>query len=185
MDQSKQGVAPRTCLSKLPLKPRPVGPPSNGRSMGPPVKGRPMGPPSAQGRRNFSGPPTSGSPAPRSMVPAPLSPVMNGRVSPATGSPQLRQGPRQRARTVSNPAAGPQLQPQAMSPIPASPKPMVVDTRPRSNSMDQAADEKPIAPAALTPLMMFTPAPGGNTEPASPSVGSSVPARKPVPGQAL
>ena len=39
MDRSQQGVAPRTCLSKMPVKPR--GPPSNG-SNGP--AGTPHGP---------------------------------------------------------------------------------------------------------------------------------------------
>ncbi|KAK5727964.1 hypothetical protein LTR17_012271 [Elasticomyces elasticus] len=52
MDRSQQGVVPRTCLSKLPVKPRPQGPPqgSNGRPispMGPPAPGmtpRPLTP---------------------------------------------------------------------------------------------------------------------------------------------
>ncbi|KXL44812.1 hypothetical protein M433DRAFT_771 [Acidomyces richmondensis BFW] len=55
MDRSQQGVAPRTCLSKLPVKPRPQGPPP----MGP--NGRPMTP---------TGPP--------GMMPRPLTPS-NGR----------------------------------------------------------------------------------------------------------
>jgi hypothetical protein len=47
LDQSQQGVAPRTCLSTRPVKPRPAGPAGNGpplpamrgsgRSLGPPV----------------------------------------------------------------------------------------------------------------------------------------------------
>ena len=36
MDRSQQGVVPRTCLSKLPVKPRPQqGPPQNGRPVSP------------------------------------------------------------------------------------------------------------------------------------------------------
>ncbi|KAK5115209.1 hypothetical protein LTR85_009967 [Meristemomyces frigidus] len=54
MDRSQQGVTPRTCLSKLPVKPRPQGPPSNG------ANARPMTP---------TGPP--------GMMPRPLTP--NGR----------------------------------------------------------------------------------------------------------
>lgn len=45
MDRSQQGVAPRTCLSKAPLKPRPMGPPPSAKngprgpgSMGPPPR---------------------------------------------------------------------------------------------------------------------------------------------------
>ncbi|PSK46257.1 Ephexin-1 [Elsinoe australis] len=64
MDRSKQGVTPRTCLSKLPLKPRPVGPPPGMR---------PLGRPESPAHRNFSGPPSTG---PRNMYPAPLSPSM-------------------------------------------------------------------------------------------------------------
>ncbi|TKA83105.1 hypothetical protein B0A55_00889 [Friedmanniomyces simplex] len=42
MDRSQQGVVPRTCLSKLPVKPRPQGPPSQSLN-GPPMS--PTGPP--------------------------------------------------------------------------------------------------------------------------------------------
>lgn len=66
MDRTKQGVAPRTCLSKMPIKPRPLGPPPN----------RANGHPGQPGMRNFSGPP--GGPGPRNpMYPAPLSPSMS------------------------------------------------------------------------------------------------------------
>lgn len=166
MDQSKQGVAPRTCLSKLPLKPRPVGPQPNGR-MGPPV--RPMGAP-AQGRRNFSGPAASRDAGSRSMVPAPLSPSMDGRASPATGSPKIQQVARQRARTVSNPAVQPNS--RVVSPAPTPSLPVVVDTRPGSKSTDEPA-AVPIIPTSSEDVASD-----------SPLVGS-VPTRKPVPGQAL
>lgn len=81
MDRSQQGVCPRTCLSKLPVKPRPQGPaPQNG----PP--GRPMGPPPPNMRRPASPAMNSGS-----MVPRPLTPTGRdraatlGRNSPAPG----------------------------------------------------------------------------------------------------
>ncbi|KAK3717982.1 hypothetical protein LTR37_005408 [Vermiconidia calcicola] len=63
LDRSQQGVCPRTCLSKLPVKPRPQGPPSNS----PP--GRPMGPP-PQGMRRPESPAMNGN-----MVPRPLTPT--------------------------------------------------------------------------------------------------------------
>lgn len=77
MDRSQQGVCPRTCLSKLPVKPRPQGAASQEGS--PP--GRPMGPPP---------PGMRGSPSPigDGMVPRPLTPTGRersasvGRVSP-------------------------------------------------------------------------------------------------------
>ncbi|PNS16080.1 Ephexin-1 [Sphaceloma murrayae] len=77
MDRSKQGVAPRTCLSKLPLKPRPTGPPPGMR----PLNARPESP----GMRNLSGPPATGQ---RGMYPAPLSPSLpNMNVSGGPNSP--------------------------------------------------------------------------------------------------
>lgn len=56
MDRTQQGVVPRTCLSKMPVKPRPQGPP--------PMRpdGRPMTP---------TGPP--------GMMPPPLTPTGAGR----------------------------------------------------------------------------------------------------------
>lgn len=96
MDRSKQGVAPRTCLSKLPLKPRPNGPPGGVGS------NRPQSP----GMRNFSGPPSTG---PRNaMYPAPLSPSMpNMNVSgPMAGS----QDGRQRSQSIDmRPRQSPQM----------------------------------------------------------------------------
>ncbi|KAF2228055.1 hypothetical protein BDZ85DRAFT_277920 [Elsinoe ampelina] len=83
MDRSKQGVAPRTCLSKLPLKPRPAGPPPGMR----PLNGRPESP----GMRNFSGPPAPGH---GNMYPAPLSPSMPNM--------SMTHGPQGRARAHSH-----------------------------------------------------------------------------------
>ncbi|KAF2157065.1 hypothetical protein K461DRAFT_10090 [Myriangium duriaei CBS 260.36] len=93
MDRSKQGVAPRTCLSKMALKPRPNGPPPGMAPL------RPQSP----GMRNFSGPPSAGLRDP--LYPAPLSPSMpNMNVS--SGMPQNSNSPpggRQRSYSQSQP----------------------------------------------------------------------------------
>jgi hypothetical protein len=68
MDRSKQGVVPRTCLSKHPVKPRPSSP----------ARGNPRGP---QGMR---GPPPLG-PPPFAQPPRPLTPG-SGRNSPGPSS---------------------------------------------------------------------------------------------------
>lgn len=90
MDRSKQGVVPRTCLSKHPVKPRPASPGQRGP---PPPRGAP--PP---GIRN----PASGSssPGPRSMSPAParaLTPTggrdRSGNNAPYAQSPIRSQSP--------------------------------------------------------------------------------------------
>ncbi|KAK5168663.1 uncharacterized protein LTR77_005972 [Saxophila tyrrhenica] len=90
LDRSQQGVCPRTCLSKLPVKPRPQGPPPNG------APGRPMGPPPPNMRRPSS-PQIN-----NAMVPRPLTPTGRershtlGRNSPAPSSP----GPRPRSQSM-------------------------------------------------------------------------------------
>jgi len=88
MDRSQQGVAPRTCLSKLPVKPRPQGPPQQGGPNGPNSR-----PGTAQSNR---GPPQNFQqgfqpPNPNAMYPRPLTPTQSGRdrsesVSNAEGS---------------------------------------------------------------------------------------------------
>ncbi|SMR53903.1 unnamed protein product [Zymoseptoria tritici ST99CH_1A5] len=76
MDRSQQGVAPRTCLSKLPVKPRPQGPPGQQGSR----------PGTAQSNRS---PPN----APGMMVPRPLTPNSNERpISPPMRS-EMRPSP--------------------------------------------------------------------------------------------
>ncbi|KXS96607.1 hypothetical protein AC578_10439 [Pseudocercospora eumusae] len=67
MDRSQQGVAPRTCLSKVPVKPRPQGPPPQGAGPGP------RGPP--PGARRPAGP----NGPPNAMVPRPLTPTQSSR----------------------------------------------------------------------------------------------------------
>jgi len=78
MDRSKQGVAPRQCLSKMPIKPRPAGPPPNGRPQSPAMRnGQPDGRSQSSAMRN--GPPNDSRQhqMPRGqMQPAPLSPSM-------------------------------------------------------------------------------------------------------------
>ena len=149
MDRTKQGVAPRTCLSKLPLKPRPTGPPSSGRPISP------MGPPT-QGMRKVSAPVQRSIPH-NSLVPAPLSPAMNGRMSPA-GPPTQQQ----RQRT----ASGPQSQLRSMSPGPSPSKPMA-DSRRRSASVgsfdkmpNPSAGPSPLNPLAMSAIPSRKPVPG-------------------------
>ncbi|CAK4031761.1 nuclear pore complex DDB_G0274915-like [Lecanosticta acicola] len=63
MDRSQQGVAPRTCLSKLPVKPRPQPPPGTAPRPG-----------TAQGGRRPSNPPPP-TPTNGAMYPRPLTPT--------------------------------------------------------------------------------------------------------------
>ncbi|KAG9694301.1 hypothetical protein KCU95_g14817, partial [Aureobasidium melanogenum] len=93
MDRSQQGVAPRTCLSKAPLKPRPMGPPpaKNGPrgpgSMGPPP--RPIA--GAKVRQNSSSSQGSAASQPRRPSMAPSKP----------SSPTLAEQQRSQQRSVS------------------------------------------------------------------------------------
>ncbi|KAF2788946.1 hypothetical protein K505DRAFT_366042 [Melanomma pulvis-pyrius CBS 109.77] len=185
MDRSQQGVVPRTCLSKHPVKPR-TGPPRQGppgpRMRGPPIAS-PMGPggvpqprpltpssgrnspqpPYPVNGRNSPGP-RSMSPGPRSMSPGPL------RMSPPNMGP-----PGGRARSNSNaPYAGP---PRSMSPGPYGggpqqqlPPPEM--SRPRSNSASQVNARR-------------GPAPGPSPMNPNPNMAMPMPPRKPLPGQAL
>ncbi|KAH9827578.1 Src-like 3 domains [Teratosphaeria destructans] len=66
MDRTQQGVAPRTCLSKLPVKPRPQGPPP---------------PPGAQNARPMT--PTG----PPGMMPRPLTPTQRERSGSNAAAP--------------------------------------------------------------------------------------------------
>jgi hypothetical protein len=178
MDRSQQGVVPRTCLSKHPVKPR-TGPPRQGPPPphmrgNPPIRS-PMGPggiPQIQGPMSpadGSHPPVlspaSGrmSPSPRAMSPGPRQ----------MASPQMQQGPRGRSHSNA-PYAGPQ---RSMSPGPYGGGPQMAPPsqmgRPRSNSANQAMGPR------------RGPAPGPSPmNPNSPMVGA-IPSRKPVPGQAL
>jgi len=127
MDRSKQGAAPRSCMSKLPLKPRPISP-ANGRPMSP------AGPQTArqQGARKVS----ATLPRPdmhNSLVPAPL--------SQASGTPAHQ-------RT----ASGTHQHPRSMTPNPTDPTPMA-DSRPRSASVGTAnGPTKTTVPTGPSPL---------------------------------
>lgn len=182
LDRSHQGVVPRTCLSKHPVKPR----------QGPPRQG-PPGPP------RMRSPPVNGPNKPQAIhtgvpQPRPLSPANNGRSSPhppslspahgrmspaprsmSPGPRQMSPGPHQmgppqgRARAHSNaPYAS---KPRSMSPGPYGGGPQMAPPpqmgRPRSNSASQVARRGP--PAGPSPMNPNTP----------------MPIRKPIPGQAL
>lgn len=182
MDRSQQGVVPRTCLSKHPVKPR-TGPPRQGP---PPTGARspamrsPMGlggipqPRSlspASGRNSPA--PSSMSSNPRSMSPGPrqMSPHMQGPPRGRSNSNAPQYGP-PRGRSNSNaPYAGP---PRSMSPGPYGGGPQMAPPpqmggRPRANSAGQVNQRR-------------GPAPGPS--PMNPNAGP-MPSRKPVPGMAL
>lgn len=182
LDRSQQGVVPRTCLSKHPVKPRQGGPPRNGP---PPGSPRMQGPP-RNGPNGPNGPPMGhpGVPQPR-----PLSPANNGRssphppaLSPASGrmspgprsmSPGPRQMPPPQGRGRANSNAPYAQQPRSMSPGPYGGGPQTAPPqemgRPRSNSASQVARRGP--------------APGPS--PMNRNAPLQMPARKPIPGQAL
>ena len=200
MDRSKQGVAPRTCLSTRPVKPRapqggPRGPPPPGMRM-PPGQMRPMGPPRgaprpmspAGGRQSprpypngpFPGPPSGRqSPAPQqSGAPRPMSPAMGAGHSPVgyvAQPPPLSPG-----NGRSSP--GPQFpQPRSMSPS---------GNRSRSNSMQSnGGTRSPPGPSRMNPGPRPAPGPGmpESLRSGSPQPGMQVGkvTRKPTPGQAM
>ncbi|OCL01246.1 hypothetical protein AOQ84DRAFT_370271 [Glonium stellatum] len=190
LDRSQQGVAPRTCLSKHPVKPR-TGPPRQGPPPGAPkIRGPPMGPGLPQPRplspangRNSPGPFIE---QPRSMSPAggrnspgpygqprPMSPA-SGRNSPGPYNQQRSMSPAgPRGRLNSNaPYAGP---PRSMSPGPYGGGPQrpipAPEGRRRSNSASQVMARR-ASPPGPSPM---------NPNP----YGAPIPVRKPVPGQAL
>lgn len=156
MDRSQQGVVPRTCLSRHPVKPRPTGPPpqTRGQHASPPrMRPAPAGNAFAQARPLS---PSTGRNSPNPFA----SPMPSGRNSPPHSSQSqtptgLLTG-RPRAQSNVSPYTG---HPRALSPGPyaiGNLQPMVpVEARRRSNSMGQL-----------------------QTGP-----GSAVPMRKPVPGR--
>jgi hypothetical protein len=176
MDRSQQGVVPRTCLSKHPVKPR-NGPPRQAPPpgmRGPPIRSpiglggvpRPLSPASGP---NSPLPPASGrnSPGPRQM-----SPHMQGPPRGRSNSNAPQYGP-PRGRSNSNaPYAAPQ---RSMSPGPYGGGPQMAPPpqmgRPRANSANQVGN------------MRRGPAPGPS--PMNPSAAGPIPARKPVPGMAI
>jgi hypothetical protein len=186
MDRSQQGVVPRTCLSKHPVKPRQGPPPQNGMR-GPPIRSpvgpggvpqpRPMSPSSGMNSPTMSqGPPRNMSPGPRQMSSRqqqPMSPQSPGsRMRSNSNVPGPQSGP-PRGRSNSNaPYAGSQ---RSMSPGPYGGGPQMAPPpqmggRPRSNSAGQPGKAR--RGPALGP------------SPMNPNAGP-MPSRKPVPGMAL
>ncbi|OSS44292.1 hypothetical protein B5807_11034 [Epicoccum nigrum] len=190
MDRSQQGVVPRTCLSKHPVKPR-TGPPRQGppppHMRGPPIRS-PMGPGGIPQPHPMSPVDGRSSPHPPALSPA------SGRMSPGPRQmppPQMQGSPRNRAqsnapypgspqgrgRSSSNaPYAGP---PRSMSPGPYGGGPMAPPpqmSRPRSNSAGQVNGARRGPAPGPSPM-------NPNAGPTSPA--GSIPNRKPVPGMAL
>ncbi|OCK96611.1 uncharacterized protein K441DRAFT_686067 [Cenococcum geophilum 1.58] len=183
LDRSQRGVVPRTCLSKHPVKPR-TGPPRQGPPPGAPnMRGPPMGPGFPQPRPLS---PANGRNSPRPMSPAggrnspgpygqprAMSPA-GGRNSPGPYGQQRPMPPAgARGRSNSNaPYAGP---PRSMSPGPYGGGPQrpipPPEGRRRSNSASQVMARR-ASPPGPSPM---------NPNP----YGAPIPARKPVPGQAL
>ncbi|OAL75055.1 hypothetical protein A7D00_0653 [Trichophyton violaceum] len=178
LDQPQQGVAPRTCLSSRPVRPRPRGPPQ-GPGQRTPIPG--------------AMPPAGG---PNSPGPNPNSPRFNPPVNSRPASPNAGYRPypppqnkfNEIPRSLSpGPGAGsPRIpQPRSMSPGPYGPggmeKPvMPAAQRPRSNSAGvAAAPATPApAPAAVSEEPVVKPEPSRSPPPA---LGPAN--RKPVPGQ--
>lgn len=167
LDRSQQGVVPRTCLSKHPVKPR-TGPPRQGPST-PTTRGPPIRPSMGPGAV----------PHPRPLSPANIQHPPSGRNSPGPRQMQMQMPPQNqqnpRSRSNSN-APNPQFSAprgRSNSNVVMAPPPQL-EGRQRSNSASQAA---PGAKRGLTP-------PG--LSPMNPNAGSdSIVNRKPVPGMAM
>ena len=176
LDRSQQGVAPRTCLSARPVKPRP--------------------PPGARG-----GPPPRGPPPPGSMYPnqqpRPSSPAMSGRGSP---SPYDRPRPQGQQRSMSPGPYGGGPQQRPTNPHPANKR------RGNSASQVRERHNSPPGPSPMNPnhpdpgpmqgtqrvlMQMQAVVPPGHVLPLQQQQYQTVksPAgsvgRKPVPGQAI
>ncbi|OWP03576.1 hypothetical protein B2J93_7594 [Marssonina coronariae] len=174
LDRSKQGVAPRTCLSTRPVKPRPQPPVQNGQAQAGPrgspgMRGPPNGPQAALAVRPLSPNNPRGAPAsPASARPQP------GPHSPS-GSTSSMESQRS-GRSNSNTPPG-NLAQRARSNSNAPSRIPQIQNRPRSNSSGQMPGPT-LAQSAPSP----TPSTPGHTGGSSPP---GAPIRKPVPGQAL
>jgi hypothetical protein len=148
MDRSQQGVAPRTCLSKQPLKPR-QGPPPGARA-GPPRSGPgSMGPPPR--------------PIPGAKVRSAASQARRPSMAPSKqSSPTLAEQAQSRQRSMSVAASPTKASKQSLQRADMS-----ADAHSRSASMGTVSSA------------------GKSTVPSLPGTPLGVPARKPVPGQAL
>lgn len=198
LDRSQQGVAPRSCLSARPVKPRSRPPPG---ARGPPVmgpngrmtSGHPSGRfyPGDARPRSPAGPGYAGPPPPR---PYPQSRSGSPVQFPMPGpmGPSIRPVPRSMS-----PGFGAQPAPRSMSPGPYGPPGMQrqpvmpVNQRQRSNSAGNMSPPNvgAVPPKSSSPLASTEPpAPAPSAElPAIPSSSPSSPGsqvnRKPLPSQ--
>ncbi|KAI4200354.1 MAG: hypothetical protein LQ350_004002 [Teloschistes chrysophthalmus] len=168
LDRSQQGVAPRTCLSARPVKPRPN---PNARGPGPrgpppgifgPGQQRPMSPSSGRGS------PSPYDRAPRGMAPGPHSGQRSMSPGPYGGGPQRSNMPAPGTKRRSNSAS--EVRERRMSP--PGPSPM----NPNAQNILTGAQKGPMQPQAVATPDQALP---------SPSPPASMPTRKPVPGQAM
>ncbi|KAI9710857.1 MAG: hypothetical protein M1812_007309 [Candelaria pacifica] len=207
LDRSQQGVAPRTCLSTRPVKPRQGGPPQ-GQPRGPPpgMRAPPQGPSFSHANgaiRPLSPAGGRGSPDPyghgsRAMSPAGgrNAPVPFGQpsrpMSPGAGpyaQPPRPLSPGGRARQPQPHFGG---KPRSVSPGPyggGQQRPTPPVSRRRSNSASQvmARRASPPGPSPMNPnaaaIQRSPPVSRSNSQ--EPLQQMAVPMRKPVPGQAL
>ena len=163
MDRSAQGVVPRTCLSKHPIKPVRAASPAGNRPRGPSMRG-PQFPGTG---RNSPGPYGPG--APRALSPS------SGRNSPRpltpTGGP-MGPGP-QRMRANTNNVAPPFAQGQRSAspgPYPGSGR-FAASDRQRSNSMGNSAPPAKDG-AQPTKIPVRNPVPSGSSAGSAASNGS-------------
>jgi hypothetical protein len=151
MDRSQQGVAPRTCLSKVPLKPR-QGPPPGARA----------------------GPPRSG---PGAMGPPPR-PIPGAKVRQGSAASQGRR-PSMAPSKQSSPTLAEQAQSRQRSmSVAASPTKASKQSQQRA-LMSADVHSRSASMGTVSSAGKSTAAPSGASTPLG------VPARKPVPGQAL
>ncbi|KAL8676463.1 MAG: hypothetical protein Q9186_007024 [Xanthomendoza sp. 1 TL-2023] len=164
LDRSQQGVAPRTCLSARPVKPRPYpnvrGPPPPG--MFAPGQPRPMSPNGGRGS------PSPYDRAPRGMSPGPYPGQRSMSPGPYGGGPQRANMPPAGGKRRSNSAS--EVRERRMSP--PGPSPM----NPNARDILSGIQKVPLQQQAVV---------GSEQAPRSTSPPASVPARKPVPGQAM
>ncbi|KAL8914776.1 MAG: hypothetical protein Q9171_000612 [Xanthocarpia ochracea] len=169
LDRSQQGVAPRTCLSARPVKPRPNPNARGPAPRGPPPPGmlgpgqqRPMSPSSGRGS------PRLYDRAPRGMAPRPHGGQRSMSPGPYGGGPQRPNIPPPGGRRRSNSAS--EVPERRMSP--PGPSPM----NPNAQGMLPGVQKVPLQQQAVM---------GSDLVPLSSSPPASIPARKPVPGQAM
>jgi hypothetical protein len=165
MDRSQQGVAPRTCLSKLPVKPRPQGPPPQGgprngpggpqqqQQQRPPMGGPGGGPgmPNGAGPRRPSNPQNAGNNMqqpqviPGAMYPRPLTPTQGGQ--PQQQQQQQQQRPMQQQQQQQRPQQQqPQQQQQQQQQRPQQPQPQSQQPHQAPRSAPSSPPRKPVVP---------------------------------------